>query len=95
MWDKRVLEKLDCYTSTFTVSCQWKSLDDNFIWTGSGIYGPNLGGARGSFWDELNSIRSRWVTPWCLVFVWGLQHHSLSWRTIGVPKLQPGDVGFL
>jgi hypothetical protein len=66
MWDKRVLEKLDCYTSTFTVSCQWKSLDDNFIWTGSGIYGPNLGGARGSFWDELNSIRSRWVTPWCL-----------------------------
>ncbi len=41
-------------------------MDDNFIWTGSGIYGPNLGGARGSFWDELNSIRNRWVTPWCL-----------------------------
>ena len=31
MWDKRVLEKLDCYTGTFTVSCQWKSLDDNLF----------------------------------------------------------------
>ena len=25
-----------------------------------------MGAARRSFWDELNSIRSRWVTPWCL-----------------------------
>jgi exonuclease III len=66
MWDKRVLEKLDCYTGTFSISCQWKSLDDNFIWTGSGVYGPNLGGARGSFWDELALIRTKWASPWCL-----------------------------
>ena len=63
MWDKRVLEKLDCYIGTFSVSCQWKSLDDNFIWTGSGVYGPNLRGARGSFWDELTLIRTKWASP--------------------------------
>ena len=60
------LSKLDCYIGTFSVSCQWKSVDDNFIWTGSGVYGPNLRGARGSFWDELTLIRTKWASPWSL-----------------------------
>ena len=38
MWNKRVLEKLDCYIGTSSVSYQWKSLDDNFICTGSGVW---------------------------------------------------------
>ncbi len=66
MWDKRALEKIDCYIGAFTVSCHWKSLDDGYIWTGSSVYGPNLEGVRSSFWDELNMIRNRWVSPWCL-----------------------------
>jgi hypothetical protein len=48
------------------VSCHWKCLDDGFIWTGSDVYGPNQEGVRSSFWDELNLIQNRWVSPWCL-----------------------------
>ena len=66
MWDKRALEKIDCYIGTYSVSCQWKSLEDNFIWSGSRIYGPNSDSVRGAFWDELNLISNRWATPSCL-----------------------------
>uniref|UniRef100_A0A2N9F2D7 Reverse transcriptase domain-containing protein n=1 Tax=Fagus sylvatica TaxID=28930 RepID=A0A2N9F2D7_FAGSY len=66
MWDKRALEKLDYFIGTYSVSCQWKSLDDNFIWSGSSIYGPNSESARSAFWDELNLISNRWATPSCL-----------------------------
>ena len=30
------------------------------------MYGPNLRGARGSFWDELSLIRTKWASPWSL-----------------------------
>ncbi len=54
------------------MSCHWKYLDDGFIWTGSGVYGPNLEGVRSSFWDELNLIQNIWVSPWCLSSPWCL-----------------------
>ena len=66
MWDKRILEKIDSLVGSFTVSCQWKCLEDGFTWIGSGVYGPNLKGVRSYFWDELNLIRNRWTSPWCL-----------------------------
>ena len=49
MWDKRVLEKLDVHIGEYSVSCQWRSLDDGFVWTGSGVYGPNLDTMRSYF----------------------------------------------
>uniref|UniRef100_A0A2N9HUF8 Reverse transcriptase zinc-binding domain-containing protein n=1 Tax=Fagus sylvatica TaxID=28930 RepID=A0A2N9HUF8_FAGSY len=33
MWDKRVLEKIDAHIGEYSVSCQWRSLDDGFVWT--------------------------------------------------------------
>jgi hypothetical protein len=66
MWDKRVLEMIDAHIGEYSVSCQWRSLDDGFVWTGSGVYGPNLDTLRSSFWDELLRLRNHWSSPWCL-----------------------------
>jgi hypothetical protein len=66
MWDKRAVEKIDGFIGEFSVSCQWRSLDDGFVWSGSGVYGPNLEGRRSSFWAELMLIRNKWTLPWCL-----------------------------
>ena len=49
MWDKRVLEKIHVRIGEYSVSCQWRSLDDGFVWTGSGVYGPNLDTMRSYF----------------------------------------------
>lgn len=27
--------------------------EDGFVWVGTGVYGPNLDGELGFFWDEL------------------------------------------
>jgi hypothetical protein len=66
MWDKRVLEKTDLYIGEFFVFCQWKSLEDGFVWIGTGVYGPNLDNSKTNFWNELVLIRNRWASPWCL-----------------------------
>ena len=66
MWDKRVLEKLDVHIGEYSVSCQWRSLDDGFVWTGFGVYGPNLDTMCSYFWEELLGLWNRWSSPWCL-----------------------------
>ena len=66
MWDKRVLEKIDVHVGEFSVSCHWRSLDDDFVWTRTGVYGPNLDPMRNFFWDELLWLRNRWTSPWYL-----------------------------
>ena len=32
MWDRRVLEKLEVLAGSFSVSVQWKGVEDGFIW---------------------------------------------------------------
>ena len=66
MWDKRMLEKIDVRIGEYSVSCQWRSLEDGFIWTGTGVYGPNLDRERSFCWDELRGVRDRWALPWCV-----------------------------
>ena len=66
MWDKRILEKVDVRIGGYSVSCQWRSLEDGFVWTSTGVYGPNLDSARSFFWDELRLVRDRWASPWCV-----------------------------
>ena len=66
MWDKRVLEKLDVHIGEYLVSCQWRSLDDGFVWIGTGVYGANLDSMHSYFWDELLGVWNHWSAPWCL-----------------------------
>jgi len=53
MWDRRVFEKLEVLVGLFSVSIQWKGVEDGFIWACSGVYGPNDNNMRSYMWDEL------------------------------------------
>ena len=63
MWDRRVLEKLEVLVGSFSVSVQWKSVEDGFIWACSRVYGPNNNNLRGDLWDELVGIQQYWNVP--------------------------------
>ena len=56
MWDWRVLEKVEVLVGSFSVSVQWKGVEDGFIWACSGVYGPNDNNLRDDLWDELVGI---------------------------------------
>ena len=51
-WDNRVLDLVDLQKGLFSISCIFKSYEDGFIWTFTGVYGPTLR-KRESFWEEL------------------------------------------
>ena len=57
MWDRRVLETLEVLMGSFSMSVQWKGVEDGFIWACSGVYGPNDNNMRGFMWDELVGIQ--------------------------------------
>jgi hypothetical protein len=42
----------------YTVACSLKSIDDYFVWSFGGVYGPNDDGDRRVLWDELASLMS-------------------------------------
>ena len=42
MWDKRVIEKLDEATGYYSLSCKFRNVLDQFEWSFTGVYGPNL-----------------------------------------------------
>ena len=56
MWDRRVLEKSKVLVGSFSVSIQWKGVEDGFVWACSGVYGPNDNNVRGYMWDEFVGI---------------------------------------
>ena len=56
MWGRRVLEKSEVLVGSFSVSIQWKGVEDGFVWACSGVYGPNDNNVRGYMWDEFVGI---------------------------------------
>ena len=53
LWDKRILEKLDCVVSNFSVSCLWRGVSDGLVWVGMGLYWPTDDRVWHDLWDEL------------------------------------------
>ena len=50
-WDKRSLELVDLEVGLFFVSCRFRNVEDGFLCTFPGIYGPVLSSIREDFWD--------------------------------------------
>jgi hypothetical protein len=50
MWDQRVVDKIDSFLGTFSVSCKWKGVADGFEWSCTGVYGPIGETQRGALW---------------------------------------------
>ena len=66
LWDKRVLQLLEAEVGTFSVSCRFKSYEDDFCWNFSRVYGPTLKEKREVCWFELGAVRGLWGGPWCV-----------------------------
>ena len=66
MWDKRVVEKVDEVAGYYSLSCKFKNVLDQFEWSFSGVYGPNLDRERGHLWEELAGLLSWWDAPCCI-----------------------------
>ena len=59
MWDKKVLEKLEVFVGTFSVSVKWQGVGDGFIWACSGVYAQmriSRGVTCGMSWWVFSSI---------------------------------------
>jgi hypothetical protein len=66
MWDKRVVECIDEAVGTFSLSCKFKSVLDQFVWAFSGAYSPNDNSERLLLWEELFGTLHWWDIPWCI-----------------------------
>ena len=49
-----------------SVTCQFKSCEDNFVWMFAGVYDLVLIEEKETFWNELSDIRGLWNDPWCV-----------------------------
>ena len=65
-WDKRVLQLLEAEVGNFSVSCKFKSCEDDFCWIFSRVYGPSLKKEREDFRAELRAVRGLWSDLWCV-----------------------------
>ena len=52
MWDTQVVDKVEDTVGHFSVSCQFKSMVDQFIWAFTGVYGPKSVGDRRFLWEK-------------------------------------------
>jgi len=66
LWNPKILELVDSRIGSFSVSCKFKSLEDNFEWGLIGVYGPNDDHLRCALFEELMSFMSFWDILWCL-----------------------------
>ena len=66
LWDKRILEVIETVCRTFSTSCSFRNVEDDFQWIFTGVYGPVLANLKEDLWEELGSVRGLWAGPWCI-----------------------------
>lgn len=71
-WNSRQFTMIDHFIGTFSVSTVLADKATCTSWIISSVYGPSDSRLRGRFWCELDSIRSRWVGPWCIRGDWNI-----------------------
>lgn len=62
-----MFEKVDCVVGRFSVSILLKGVVDGFEWVCSWVYCLFDDSARNATWVELDSVRLRWISAWCLI----------------------------
>ena len=65
-WDSRVVENVGEAVGYYSVSCKFRNVDNQDLWTFLGVYGPNLDRDRSLLWEELSGVISWWEAPWCV-----------------------------
>ena len=68
-WDNRVVDLVDLQKGMFSISCIFKNCEDGFMWTFTGVYGPNHEERQGVF---LGGVRGhKGALEWVVVCCWG------------------------
>ena len=49
-----------------TLSCKFRSCEDNFTWVFTGVFGPTTREGRDELWEDLGAVRGLWGEPWCI-----------------------------
>ena len=57
-WDSRVLQLVGMEEIDFSISCRFKTCEDNFLGMFIGYYGPSANRRREGLWEELGAIRA-------------------------------------
>ena len=65
-WDKRRLSLVESESGSFSLSCVFRMVEDDFQWMFTRVYGPIERSSKEFFWEELGLIRGIWNGPWCL-----------------------------
>ncbi|RVW40929.1 hypothetical protein CK203_076997 [Vitis vinifera] len=50
----------------YSISCRLKNVENEVVWTFTGVYGPCNRKEREMLWEELGAIRGIWDEPWCI-----------------------------
>lgn len=66
MWDKRYWECVDSHQGYYTDSCMLESVQKDFRWCFSGVYGPRIDSERNILWEELAATRGLWNDHWVI-----------------------------
>ena len=66
MWDRRIVQRIEEATSTYSISCRFRKVASGFEWAFSGVYGPNRAVERSLMWEELAGVAAWWEVPWCV-----------------------------
>lgn len=66
IWNVDKLEILEHEVGAYLVSVQCKLINGVEIWIFSGVYGSVVWGQVDDFLNELDDIKVRWDSPWCI-----------------------------
>lgn len=66
LWDKRFWSCVDVQVGTFSISCRFEHLYEDFKFVFTGVYGPHTNPERAKLWQELAAIRGLWPEQWVI-----------------------------
>lgn len=65
-WPLAKFEQLESLQGNYCLTLRLKNLQDNTIYTVTGVYGPSTNHGRSVFFDELKQAKQQDATPWLL-----------------------------
>ncbi|XP_070020674.1 uncharacterized protein [Nicotiana sylvestris] len=64
MWDRRLWKCNDSHQGSFSITCFLDSLQEDFRWAFTCVYGPHTNAERKELWHELGAVRGIWTEQW-------------------------------
>lgn len=66
LWDRRLWKSINIQQGIYSVSVILESLQEQFRWCYTGVYGRHSNAARKDLWHELTAIKGIWDEHWVI-----------------------------